>query len=80
MFGRRPDEYLTKPIRVAELFAALGRMKTGNIGPSSSFGPGSGAARASSSPILDLAEALVRVGDQELLKNWQDSSSKNARN
>jgi len=44
--GAGADEYLTKPIRVAELFAALGRMKTGNIGPSSSFGPGSGAAPA----------------------------------
>jgi len=62
------DEYLTKPIRAAELFAALGRMKTGNIGPSSSCVPVAELPRPSSSPILDLAEALVRVGDQETLE------------
>jgi two-component system sensor histidine kinase/response regulator len=62
------DEYLTKPIRAAELFAALGRMKTVNIGLSSSFVPVAELPRPSSSPILDLAEALIRVGDQETLE------------
>jgi two-component system, sensor histidine kinase and response regulator len=62
------DEYLTKPIRAVELFAALGRMKAGNIGPSSSSASVAEQPQSSSSPVLDLTEALHRVGDQETLE------------
>jgi two-component system, sensor histidine kinase and response regulator len=61
------DEYLTKPIRAPEFFAALGRIKTGNIGPSSSLA-------APAQPLsallaaIDLEQALHRVGDQETLE------------
>jgi two-component system, sensor histidine kinase and response regulator len=60
------DEYLTKPIRAAELFAALSRMKTGNTAPDP---PAMAADPVSSSgAVIDLQEALHRVGDQETLE------------
>jgi two-component system, sensor histidine kinase and response regulator len=65
--GAGADEYLTKPIRVAELLAALGRMRNGNIGQSSS--PAIAAEPLPSSlVVIDLKEALQRVGDQETLE------------
>ncbi|HXN72820.1 MAG TPA: response regulator [Candidatus Acidoferrales bacterium] len=65
--GAGADEYLTKPIRAAELFAALGRMKTGNVGPTSP----APIPVALSSPSVDRAdsrEVLHRVGYQENLE------------
>jgi two-component system, sensor histidine kinase and response regulator len=65
--GAGADEYLTKPIRAAELFAALSRMKTGNIAPDP---PPAMAADPVSSSVagIDLKEALRRMGDQETLE------------
>jgi CheY-like chemotaxis protein len=61
------DEYLTKPIRAAELFGALSRMKTGNIAPDPA--PAMAADPVSSSvAVIDLKEALHRMGDQETLE------------
>ncbi|MGD0403701.1 MAG: response regulator [Candidatus Acidiferrales bacterium] len=61
------DEYLTKPIRAAELFAALSRMNAGNIAPDPA--PATAADDVSSSvAVIDLKEALQRVGDQETLE------------
>jgi two-component system, sensor histidine kinase and response regulator len=61
------DDYLTKPIRAAELFAALSRMKTGNIAPDPP--PAMAADPVSSSvAVIDLKEALQRMGDQETLE------------
>jgi two-component system, sensor histidine kinase and response regulator len=61
------DGYLTKPIRAAELFAALGRIKTGNIAPDPP--PAMAADSVTSSiAVLDLKEALHRMGDQETLE------------
>jgi two-component system sensor histidine kinase/response regulator len=60
------DEYLTKPIRTAELFAVLGRIKTGNTGRSSSLPIES--EPSSARPVIDLNEALDRVGGQEALE------------
>ena len=62
------DEYLTKPIRAAELFAALGRMKTGYIGESFSPAPVAEPLPPSFPAVLDLKEVLQRVGDQETLE------------
>jgi two-component system, sensor histidine kinase and response regulator len=61
------DEYLAKPIRAAELFAALGRMKIGNIAPDR---PPAMAADPvpPSVAVFDLKEALHRMGDQETLE------------
>jgi two-component system, sensor histidine kinase and response regulator len=61
------DEYLTKPIRAAELFAALSRMKTGNIAPDPP--PAMAANGVSSSvAVFDLKEAIDRMGDQKTLE------------
>jgi two-component system sensor histidine kinase/response regulator len=62
------DDYLTKPIRAAELFTALGRMKAGNLGAISSPAPAVEHFQSSPSHVLDLTEALKRVGDQETLE------------
>jgi two-component system sensor histidine kinase/response regulator len=62
------DEYLAKPIRAAELFAALGRMRAGNIGPGSSPAPIEADVLPSSLAVIDLKETLHRVGDQETLE------------
>ena len=59
------DEYLAKPIRAAELFAALGRMRAGNIGPRSSPAPIEIHVLSSPLAAIDLKEALRRIGDQE---------------
>jgi two-component system, sensor histidine kinase and response regulator len=65
--GAGADEYLSKPIRAAELFAALSRMKTGNIAPDPA--PAMAADPVSSSvAVIDLKEALHRMGDQETLE------------
>jgi two-component system, sensor histidine kinase and response regulator len=61
------DEYLSKPIRAAEFFAALSRMKAGNIAPDPP--PAMAADPVSSSvAVIDLKEALHRMGDQETLE------------
>ena len=65
--GAGADEYLTKPIRAAELFAALGRMKTGNVGPTSPA-PIPVALPSPSVDRADSREALHRVGYQENLE------------
>jgi two-component system, sensor histidine kinase and response regulator len=62
------DDYLTKPIRAAELFAALGQMKTGNMGAISSPAPAVEHSQSFPSHVLDLTGALERVGDQETLE------------
>ncbi len=66
--GSGADDYLTKPIRAAELFAALGRMKTGNIGAQSTVASVTEEPLSSSLSVMDMREALVRVGDQETLE------------
>jgi len=64
--GAGADEYVTKPLRLAELLAAIYRLRTGIVGvpahtPAAPGGVTSGA--------LDLIEALERVeGDRELLE------------
>jgi two-component system sensor histidine kinase/response regulator len=65
--GAGADEYLTKPIRAVEFFAALGRIKDGTIGPSSSLAALAGPLGASRG-VIDLEEVLHRVGDQETLE------------
>ena len=62
------DDYLTKPIRAGELFAALARMKTGNMGAITSPPAAVEHSQPSPSHVLDLTEALERVGDQETLE------------
>ncbi|MGB8541731.1 MAG: response regulator [Candidatus Acidiferrales bacterium] len=64
------DEYLTKPIRAAELFAAINRI---NILPDQAQSAPAivriAEASASSLPaVLDLSEALSRIGDKETLE------------
>jgi two-component system sensor histidine kinase/response regulator len=60
------DEYVTKPIRMAELLAAINRVKTGIPHPVSVAPP---IVTAAASDSLDMAAALERVeGDRELLE------------
>jgi len=61
------DEYLTKPIRAAEFFAALGRIKAGSAAPSSSLAAPA-PPPSTSRTAIDLEQALHRVGDQETLE------------
>jgi PAS domain S-box-containing protein len=64
--GAGADEYVTKPLRLAELLAAIDRLRTG-IASVSAHAPA--AAGGATSSALDLAEALERVeGDRELLE------------
>jgi two-component system, sensor histidine kinase and response regulator len=63
------DDYVSKPIQLAELIAAMNRVKTGSArnGPLAPLAPPAPA--APSSPRLDTAAALERVeGDRELLE------------
>ncbi|MGD1211954.1 MAG: response regulator [Candidatus Acidiferrales bacterium] len=58
------DDYVAKPIRTSELFAATDRVRTGTAAPSTT--PPAG---PSSAHVLDLDAALERVdGDRELLE------------
>src|ERR1700735_3980832 len=61
------DEYLTKPIRAADFFAALGRIKAGSAAPSSSLAAPA-PPPSTSRTAIDLEQALHRVGDQETLE------------
>jgi len=60
------DEYVTKPIRMSELFAAMKRVETDKPGPTLVTPP---SAAAVPSHNLDMAAALERVdGDRELFE------------
>ncbi len=60
------DDYVTKPIRVAELLAVMNRVTTGSAGPNLVAPP---TAAAADSNRLDAAGALERVqGDRDLLE------------
>ena len=65
--GAGADEYLTKPIRAAELFAALSRMKAGNLVPNPAPAMATDPV-PSPVAVIDLKEALQRMGDQETLE------------
>jgi two-component system sensor histidine kinase/response regulator len=62
------DDYLAKPIRAAELFAALSRMNTGNIAPSPSLAPMAEEILSPSVDVMNFKEALDRLGDQQTLE------------
>src|ERR1700733_7813887 len=60
------DEYVTKPIRMSELFAAMKRVETDKPGPAPVTPP---SVAAAPSHDLDMAAALERVdGDRELFE------------
>ena len=68
-FAAGADEYVTKPIRFAELSAAMERAKASASGPASDQHAHPSAQDASPESRLDLAVALQRVeGDRELLE------------
>jgi two-component system sensor histidine kinase/response regulator len=73
------DEYVTKPIRMSELFAAMKRVKAGKSSPDAVAPP---SVAAVPSHDLDMAAALERVdGDralfEELARLFADESSDN---
>lgn len=62
------DEYLTKPIRTPDLFAALDRVKFGKFSAPAGAAPSASPAKSSSLDVLDMEAALLRVeGDRNLL-------------
>jgi len=61
------DEYLTKPIRTTELFAAVARIKNPDSKPAAPNVQTAEPASSSFPAVFDLPAALERIGDKETL-------------
>jgi two-component system sensor histidine kinase/response regulator len=62
------DDYLTKPIRAAELFAAVARINNPGVSPMPPIIQTAEAAPSSWPAIFDLPAALERIGDKDTLE------------